>query len=197
MGWQRHPGRRQKVAKEQELAYIFWSLSFPQSHRATHLARCAQDSQEGIRPALNRASLSAGHSPPSHSRSSTAASSKEHKPVRFSKGLYFTGQSSSKLQQLEALAPWEAAMQPSGLRSGQPGYSSPDPLTGAAEMRAHRGAGCHAPPPRSPRPGDASVLHTALHGRCWRGEWWRCCQAGRPCGCSAALARPAARRLLA
>lgn len=73
-----------------------------------------------------------GHSPPSHSRSSTAASSKEHKPTVFSKGLYFTGQSSSKLQRLQTLAPWEAAMQPSGLRSGQPGYGSP----GAAKMRA-------------------------------------------------------------
>lgn len=68
--------------------------------------------------------------------------------MRFSKGLYFTGQSSSKLQQLQTLALWEATTQPSGLRSGQPGYGNPDSLAGAAEMRAHRGAGCRAPPQR-------------------------------------------------
>ena len=155
-----------------------------------HPAQCAQHGSEGIRPGPNRGSPSTGHSPPSHGRSSTAASSEKHKPAQFSKGLYFTGQSSSKLQQRQTLAPWEAATQPSGLRSGQPGYGSPDPLAGATKMRAHRGAGCRAPPQRCRRPGDMGALHGALHGRCWREGRRCCCQAGRPCGCSAALHAP-------
>lgn len=86
--------------------------------------------------------------------------------MHFSKGLYFTGQSSSKLQQLQTLALWEATTQPSGLRSGQLGYGSPELLrrepTAVPAVVPHRRG-------RSLRPGDMGALHGPLHGRCWRG----------------------------
>lgn len=141
----------------------------------------------GNQPAPMGGSQSMGHSPPSHSRSSTAASSKEQKPVCISKGLYFTGQSSSKLQQLQTVAPWEAALQPSRLQSGLPGYSSPNPL---AKTSAQHSAGCRTPPQRSLRPRDTGPLHGALHRRCWHWGHRQCCRASHPCCCSAALHAP-------
>lgn len=107
---------------------------------------------EGISPAPNGASPSVGHISPS--RSSTAASSQEHKLQHFSKSLYFAGQSSSNLPQPQTLALWEAAVQPSGLWSGKLGYGSPNPLAGATEMRAQGSDSCCTPQQRSPRPGE-------------------------------------------